>query len=275
MKKLIPVFLCFLCSGVVYSQQDADFKIKSGYVKGVTYDMSVYLPDSYDTSKSSYPVLYCTDGSAHEMLIPALYTALRFAEEVEEIIIVEITCSDDSLRWKENRDRDFTPSELHKKEYMELTPKNPDSAGGAGNFLKFIKLELIPYVESHYRADTGSRGYFGHSYGGLFGVYAIAVEPGLFKKYIIGSPSLWYDNFSLIDMLSSVPAWDLVIEKVYICTGEKEPADMLKSFSLLKKWFAKNELTSRQLKTEIINGETHRSSVVQCLFSGMRFLYGK
>jgi predicted alpha/beta superfamily hydrolase len=274
MTKSILIFILVLSGAPVYSQPDADFTIKSEQVKGVTYNMAVYLPLSYDTSKSKYPVLYCTDGAAHEMLIPALYTALRFAEEVKEIIIVEIACSDDSLRWKDNRDRDFTPSKLNKKEYMELTPENPDSAGGAGNFLNFIKLELIPYVESHYRADTNSRGYFGHSYGGLFGVYAMAVEPGLFKNFIIGSPSLWYDKFSLIDMLSSVEAWDMGINKVYVCVGEKEPADMLKSFTRLIKWLEKNKLTSRKLKSETIYGETHRSSVVQCLFSGMRFLYG-
>lgn len=275
MKKLITIFLSFLCSALIYSQTDVSFRIESEYVKGVTYDMAVYLPQSYNTSESSYPVLYCTDRAVDEILAPALYTALRFSEQVKEIIIVEISCTDDSLNWKDNRDRDFTPSNLDKKKYMELIPEHPDSAGGAGNFLNFIKLELIPYIESHYRADTSSRGYFGHSYGGLFGVYAMVVEPGLFKKYIIGSPSLWYDKFSLIDMLSSVPAWDMGIEKAYVSVGEKEPPDMLKSFSRLNKWLTKNELTSRQLKSEIINGETHRSSVVQCLFSGIRFLYGE
>lgn len=275
MNKLISFFLSLLCSALILAQTDESFRIKSDYVTGITYNMAVYLPSSYKTSGTSYPVLYCTDGAAHEMLIPALYNALRFAEEVKEIIIVEIACADDSLRWKDNRDRDFTPSKLDKKQYMELTPENPDSAGGAGNFLNFIKLELIPYIESHYRADTSSRGYFGHSYGGLFGVYAMAVEPGLFKKLIIGSPSLWYDKFSLIDMLSSVPAWNMGVDKVYLCVGEKEPADMLKSFTRLNSWLEKNKLTSRQLKSEIVKGETHRSSVVQCLFSGIRFLYGE
>jgi predicted alpha/beta superfamily hydrolase len=275
MNKLISVFLSLICSALIYAQTDESFRIKSDYVKGITYDMAVYLPRSYNTSGSSYPVLYCTDRAVDEILAPALYTALRFSEQVNEIIIVEIACTDDSVRWRDNRDRDFTPSKLDKKKYMELIPGNPDSAGGAGNFLNFIKIELIPYIESHYRADTSSRGYFGHSYGGLFGVYAMAVEPGLFKKYIIGSPSLWYDDFSLIDMLSSMPRGDLEIEKVYTSVGDKEPPDMLKSFSRLKNWLRKNGLTSREVKSETVTGETHRSSVVHCLFSGIRFLYGE
>jgi predicted alpha/beta superfamily hydrolase len=66
--------------------------------------------------------------------------------------------------------------------------------GGAERFLAFIRDELQPWVRSRYRVDTEDSVYFGHSLGGLFGTYVLLTRPSTFRKYGIGSPSLWWDD---------------------------------------------------------------------------------
>jgi len=38
----------------------------------------------------------------------------------------------------------------------------------------------------------------GHSYGGLFGAFVLVTKPTLFSKYILGSPSLWFNKDEIL-----------------------------------------------------------------------------
>jgi predicted alpha/beta superfamily hydrolase len=68
--------------------------------------------------------------------------------------------------------------------------------GGAPEFLRFIKEELVPRMQADFKADTSRAGrvILGHSFGGLFGAYAFAADNTLFGNYLLLSPSLWFDN---------------------------------------------------------------------------------
>ena len=57
------------------------------------------------------------------------------------------------------------------------------SGGGIAHFIQFMKNELIPYIETHYRTDP-YRIFSGHSLGGLCVLYAFIHEPELFNAYI-------------------------------------------------------------------------------------------
>jgi predicted alpha/beta superfamily hydrolase len=58
----------------------------------------------------------------------------------------------------------------------------PVISGGAANFLAFFKDELIPYIDRAYPTN-GTNSLCGHSYGGLFVLYALLSEPQLFGSY--------------------------------------------------------------------------------------------
>ena len=84
-------------------------------------------------------------------------------------------------------------SKDREKDYLPSPAKEHPTGGGAGNFLKFISSELVPYIDSVYPA-TPERCIVGHSAGGLFAVYALVNQPGLFDSFICIDPSLWYDD---------------------------------------------------------------------------------
>jgi len=69
-------------------------------------------------------------------------------------------------------------------------PQTPPS--GADAFLDFIGTALKPWVKREvfpgveFRRDA----LYGHSFGGLFVVYALTKEPGLFDTYFPASPAL-------------------------------------------------------------------------------------
>lgn len=69
--------------------------------------------------------------------------------------------------------------------------------GGAETFLSFLANELLPFVDRTYRTRP-YRLLIGHSFGGLFAIYALTTKPALFQGYIVADPSIYWNNDALI-----------------------------------------------------------------------------
>ena len=71
--------------------------------------------------------------------------------------------------------------------------KLPNS-GGAAAFLDFLERELIPFIDRTYRTNTSDRGLLGHSFGGVFALYALEQRPALFQRVVAASPAMPLDS---------------------------------------------------------------------------------
>jgi predicted alpha/beta superfamily hydrolase len=151
--------------------------------------LNIYLPEGYqknDTTK--YPVVYLLDGSADEdfIHIAGLYqfNSFPWVNRVPKSIVVGIATVD--------RRRDFTyPTSIEKDLNKYKT------AGRSASFISFIEKELQPFIERTFNVN-GSKTIIGQSLGGLLATEILFTMPHLFNQYIIVSPSLWWDNGSLL-----------------------------------------------------------------------------
>lgn len=74
--------------------------------------------------------------------------------------------------------------------------------GGADAFLAFLADTLRPEIAVRYpRTAGGEQILFGHSLGGLFAARALLARPDSFSAFIVSSPSLWWDGFSIFESL--------------------------------------------------------------------------
>ena len=91
-----------------------------------------------------------------------------------------------------DRRRDFTfPTTLANDK------RDFPTTGSSQKFIKFLEKELVPYIESHYSTDT-VKTIVGQSLGGLLATEILFEKPEMFTNYLIVSPSLWWDNESLL-----------------------------------------------------------------------------
>ena len=173
--------------------------------------INVYLPLSYgEDSDSQYPVIYLLDGSADEDFIHisglVQFGSFSWIQMLPETIVVGIANTD--------RKRDLTFPTRNEKDRSE----SPTS-GGSKKFVEMIETELQPLITNRYRVN-GSTTLIGQSLGGLLATEVLFKKPDLFDNYIIVSPSLWWDDESLLQTsnadLSSVNA-------VYVGVGEEGP----------------------------------------------------
>jgi predicted alpha/beta superfamily hydrolase len=98
--------------------------------------------------------------------------------------------------------------------------------GGADRFVGFIVDELQPWVRDRYRVDPDDSAYFGHSQGGLFGNWVLLTHPTTFRRYGLGSPSLWWDHDMMFGLEAAYAArHDDLPAKVFFAVGAFEDHD--------------------------------------------------
>src|SRR5580704_11745335 len=152
---------------------------------GQQYELLVSLPADYAKSGESYPALYVLDGW-HFPLMAFIQENNVYSKRMRPVIIANV--SHGATDYMALRARDFTPTR---------TPQETNS-GGAPAFLDFLEHELIPFVDRTWRTVPTDRGLLGHSYGGLFAIYALEQRPALFQRIVASSPSLEWDGRLLL-----------------------------------------------------------------------------
>jgi len=98
------------------------------------------------------------------------------------------------------RDRDYTPTRVSPSASVDAAAAA--MSGGGERFFAHLANELLPYVDSHYPAGS-SRILIGHSLGGLLAVNILLNHPGVFDRFIVIDPSMWWDNGRLVTEANS------------------------------------------------------------------------
>lgn len=153
--------------------------------------LNVYLPLSYtEETAANYPVIYVLDGSLNEDFIHIAglvqFCSFPWIDLVPESIVVGVANVD--------RQRDFTYPTT-----VAIDQQDFPRAGGSTAFIEFLSQEVIPLVNKQYRTN-GESMLIGQSLGGLLATEVLFRSPDLFDQYVIVSPSLWWDNGSLMDV---------------------------------------------------------------------------
>ena len=227
---------------------------------GAAYQVFVALPPDYRTSTKTYPVVYMLDADYSFALVRNVVQHFTEREDMPPVILVAIAypgAAGDRTTYRMNRTRDYTPTYVPEGGYGAEFQK---VSGGGPKFRAFIASELIPLIESRYRADRQDRTIIGHSYGGLFGTYILFTQPALFKRYIIVSPSLWYSKRVALTMEQTAAASGLRPDaRVFFAVGSREAGPMVDNLLELIEKLKSRGNTKLKVRYQVFDGETHNS----------------
>lgn len=148
-----------------------------------TRDIQVVLPENYSADKqTNYPVLYILDGDYNINSVAAMLDFMgNRAQLIPDIIVVGIADKGTGA-YRQN----MTPARL-------TSPFKEKPQGQAEQFLSFIKQELKPYMQQHYRIANNDI-LFGQSIGGLFVLNTLVNDPQSFTTFLAVSPALWLNQ---------------------------------------------------------------------------------
>ncbi|MCR6476296.1 alpha/beta hydrolase-fold protein [Variovorax sp. ZS18.2.2] len=178
---------------------------------GVRYSIEIFIPTAYDSSSDAVPTIYALDGDATNGLPDTRFTNLKniLVKRGTKAILIGIG---NSARRQE--DYNFP---------------------GANAYHTFLAKELIPYVESKYRADPKKRMLTGLSTSGNLAATALFLEAPdnlVFSYFISIEAAFWQQetqNYDLekkmFDALAGRPL-PVTLILAHCVSGGNEPAVM-------------------------------------------------
>ncbi|SEM53359.1 hypothetical protein SAMN05421856_10442 [Chryseobacterium taichungense] len=222
--------------------------------------LNIYLPQNFDKSKS-YPVIYLLDGSMNEDFIHVTGLVQFFNQmySMPETIVVGIANVD--------RKRDFT---FHTD--LKDLQKDYPTTGHSDKFINFLENELKPYIESQFK--TTDTYIFGQSLGGLLATEILLKKPEMFNHYFIISPSLWWDDESLLkkanQLLTKIPD---TTKFIYISVGKGEHPVMVKDAEDLYDVLKKSNKKNWAVEYKMMETDNHATILHRSLYEGLVKLF--
>lgn len=232
------------------------------------YLIPIWLPPDYYSTEKRYPVVYLLDANIMFGLATDITFLLTRGNEIPEVIIVgigyDIQSYDD---WDSGRLRDMSPAP-----YAEWT-----DSGKAGAFLSFLETELIPLIDSDYRTEPQDRTLWGYSLGGLFILYTLFSKPGVFHRYVAGSPYVsWNDRWIFNYEKAFADQHPSLVAKLAITYGSLED-DFMPNYAsdidALSAIVQHRRYEGLRLTTLCLEGETHFSGVSRAYTQGLKAIF--
>jgi predicted alpha/beta superfamily hydrolase len=249
---------------------------------GVEHTVSVGLPVRH-ASLERVPLLLCLDGPWVFGTVLDATRIMSMSDEAPEAAVVGLSFADSSMgEYLRQRARWYSPTPWVPPEVTGVRGLTAQESGRAGELLEFIRDRLLPLVEAEHLGGTpvSERWMIGHSFSALFGLRTLLTEPELFDKWLLASPSIWWDDRAV---LAHEAVWaeanDDLPAKVFFSHGEAEGepgpdprfrmgADVEELVATLRA----RRYPSLVLSHRVLPGDGHASSIGAAVSHGLRAL---
>lgn len=239
---------------------------------------------------AGWPALYLLDANA---VIATTVEALRvqaaypLGTGIRDAVVVGVGYPTDGAYDSVRRSWDYGPPPG--KTYPPHSEGGPDvRTGGADEFLAFIEDELKPEIAGRVPIDRSHQAIFGHSFGGLFVLYALFTRPQAFRDWIAISPSIWWEDYNLLRYATTPQA----PARILLGVGEYEQAlapfqigapdedarrkrqQEARTIDETRAMAERLRSAGRPVEFALFEGETHMSVLPVAINRAIRFAFG-
>ncbi len=253
-----------LCTSNVTIAQQSKYKIQDSIFSNTLNEYRNYrvvLPaDYYPKSDKKYDVIYVLDGETVVNVVSPTHRIISDWQVIPRCIIVGI--DNKFVDGVVMRDRDLLPTH----------DKRSPLSGGADNYIKFIKEELMSHINKTYTTSDYNT-LFGHSHGGTFAIYSMLKAPNLFSAYIAADPSLWWDDRYVAKLAKeTLPNLLDLDAKLFISGREGMPYRGM-GIEALDTILKENSPNNLYWKSVAYKNETHITILLKTVYDGLKFVY--
>lgn len=267
-----------------YILDNTELKTIHSQISGRDYLLYIGYPDSYfKHPEKKYPVIYTTDGYWNFVFTFTIGPALWYRKQVPEYIVVGIGYAGENVDFGKERMYELSPN-IQDYGWAKFCDGKNCKMGGSRLFLDAIKQEIVPNIESTLNADTSFRVLAGKSMGGLFSLYAMYEEPGLFDGIIAISPVVDWNHCWLFQRESELrfKVTDSnsrgifsLHTRLYMAVGGAEDPQFIGGIKAMNEIILDAEYTDFDYEFKVIEGEDHGSVGIEATNRGLRFVFNK
>jgi predicted alpha/beta superfamily hydrolase len=225
------------------------------------YHLTIHAPES----GGPHPLLLVTDGD--DLLAPMVAAAqeLVAAHRIPPLILAGIGYGGSFRSPRNRRGRDYTPTKL---------AGEPMENGGAAAFLASLRSDVLPRLMADYPVDRHNLGVAGHSLGSLFGLFALFQPEPLFQRFLLSSPSIWWDDRSVLRIAAELRARQSQLPaRVFLSVGEDDTPSMTGDLALLEDQLAATRWQALDYAVQRFPEHDHITVIPAAYRAGLEWLY--
>ncbi len=165
---------------------------------GDRFAITVATPPMYEMTTEPLPTLYVLDQTVTFTIVAGCTRtfALFASGYFPQLLVVGVGYPLAPLTHNvARRNRDLTPTAApFPAVEPAMVADTSLGVGGGPRFLQCLIEEVIPGIQARYRVHPTDRTLIGWSLSGLFGLYTLFHRPETFKRYLLVSPSIFWDE---------------------------------------------------------------------------------
>ncbi len=251
---------------------------------GISHVVSVGLPARH-RSLDEVPLLVCLDGPWVFGTTLDASRIMSMSAEAPEAAVVGLSFATDSMgEYLRERARWYTPTPWVPPTITGVKNVTAEECGRAEDLLGFIRDQLLPTVIADRLGGLAvtERWLVGHSFSALFGLRTLFEAPDLFDKWLLASPSIWWDDRAVLAHEAAYAAAnDDLPAAVFTCYGEAEAVAASDEEAYFGMGANVEELVATlrsrsyehlELSHRVLPGDGHASSVGAAISHGLRAL---
>ncbi|MEM7094593.1 MAG: alpha/beta hydrolase-fold protein [Actinomycetota bacterium] len=245
---------------------------------GSLHFVSIDLPLRFEKLDRP-PLIVCLDGAWLAGTVRDATRLMSMSGEAPEAIVVGVWFDEPVLKnYLRDRARWYTPTGWVPPPQTGIRDVAAEELGHAETYRAFIRNRLLPFVAEE--APFGETWLVGHSFSALFGLHCLLEQPAMFDRYLLASPSIWWDDRAIFDfeeryadMHGDLPA------QVFLSAGEQELGEGDDEFRMRANMVEMGERLRRRgypnldLTWTVLAGESHNSTTSNAINKGIRSLH--
>lgn len=247
---------------------------------GTRHRLSVALPARHEAlvarPDAAVPLIVCLDAPWTFGTIVDATRVMSMAGEAPEAIVVGLGFVADSMtEYSRQRARWFSPTPWVPPLATGVKDVAADECGRALELGQLLRDQLLPMIEQQY--PIGDRWFFGHSFSALAGLRFLFDDPSLFDRWILASPSIWWDDRAILAVEQEfADSHDDLAARVFISAGTDEhlaPYNMAANASELAERLRARNYPNLLITTAELDGATHASAIGAAVSRGLLALH--
>lgn len=241
--------------------------------------LHVALPEGYGSRAEPYPVLVCLDAQWTLGTVSDVALNLGLARLLPRLIVIGVDWSARTAREVVHaRALDFTPTVAALPPVAARNLADAPAFGGAPAFQAWLLDDALPELQAIYGIDPAQRTLIGHSLSGLFALYTLLTRPAAFARWLVASPSSWWDERMIFDLEQHNRVHGPALAgRVFLSVGEQEASlggiPMLANTEAFHARLAARRSERFETTLSILPGEIHYSTIPAAVSHGLRWLF--
>ena len=244
---------------------------------GVDHVVWVATPNRYPDVDEPFPLLLVLDAPWTFGTVVDATRIMSMSREAPEAVVAGLGFATDRMsEYLRQRARWLTPTPWVPPTATGVKGVEAHECGRAAEHTTFVVDQLLPFLEGTYR--TSERTLVGHSFSALFALRLLLLEPATFRRYLLASPSIWWDDRAVLEIESERARTETdLAAQVFLSAGSLEsgdpPFDMAPNVEELAGRLRSRGYPSLDLDHQVMPGDAHSSTIGAAVSKGLRSLF--